>query len=74
MMADLVVGWLQNIGKDLLEWPLTREDDAIAAEDLLAPMLEVGTVCVRVHHATWRQQTLFATTWTATKRSQVGPF
>ena len=43
MMADLVLGWLQNTGKDLMEYPLAAEDDAIAEEDLLEPMLQVTT-------------------------------
>ena len=39
IMADLAVGMLQGVAAEMAERPLNEEDEAIANEELLAPML-----------------------------------
>lgn len=41
VMADLVVGWLQTMGRELQRKPYGEADEAIVQESLMDPMLKV---------------------------------
>ncbi len=48
-MADLAVGMVQSVAAEMVHRPLGEEDEAIAHEALLAPMLKDNDVSCRPH-------------------------
>ena len=51
MLADLAVGLLQSVGAEMADRPVSEEDEAIANEPLLAPMLKDNDVSCRGRHS-----------------------